>query len=190
MARRTESSEGAVAEDFSPPSREEFEKARQETLATLLERRHWPKGSVSRCPKCGERAFAGSDDLEYRVVRPGGILVFCHLRGARCGACTAVTLEPGDMIRVEGESAARIPSDYEAKVSKIGSGSLGTYWPKDVVRNMGLDSDKRVFIQVLSGDTALLRFAEREKEEEEAEFSAPPAAWEDSRAKPARKKQE
>lgn len=140
------------------PTREAFERAAREIAERARGFRAWPPGSVHLCPACGKRSFVGSDDLSFEVVKPGTVLVFRHLHGARCGACSTQALEAEDLVAVEAEAGVGLMGDYEAKVSNIGTGTLGTYWPKDVVRVLRLSPDKKVFIQVLDTDTALLRF--------------------------------
>lgn len=159
MKRTVEDPEFGRIEVPPPPSRDEFEKVAREALAALEKMRVWPTGSVSQCPQCGERAFVGRDDLSCEIARPGGIVIFRNLRGARCEACKAQSIEPVDLVRVEHDTGVGTLSDYEARVSSIGSGTLGTYWPKDVVRNLALEPGKRVYIQILDRETALVKFA-------------------------------
>lgn len=159
MKRTVEDSEFGRIEVPPPPSRDEFEKVARKALAALEKRRVWPAGSVSRCPQCGKRAFVGRDDLSCEIARPGGIVIFKNLRGAKCEACKAQSLEPADLVRVEQDMGVGTLSDYEARVSSIGSGTLGTYWPKDVVRNLALEPGKKVYIQILDRETALVKFA-------------------------------
>lgn len=150
----------------SPPSKAEFEEVRRQVQETLRTRRLWPTGSVTRCPQCGEKAFLGRDDLSVSLPRPGGVLIFHHLRGAKCQACSAQSLEPADMVAVEDVAGVGTVADYEAKVTKIGSGTMGTYWPKDVVRVLHLSQGKRAFIQVLDRDTVLIRFKNPAREDQ------------------------
>lgn len=158
MARRIRDPDFGSIELPEPPTREEFEK----NAGLLRERgprgRLWPSGSVGPCPNCGRRGFVGRDNLEMSLPKPGGAVIFRGLRGARCDGCGAQVLEADDLIRVEAEAVTAIASDYEAKVSRIGSGTLGTYWPRDVVRSMGLTPATKAFIQVLDRRTALVRF--------------------------------
>jgi hypothetical protein len=141
-----------------PPTRAEFEKAGREALAAVLGRRQWPTGSVGPCPSCKRKTFIGRDDLEHRVVRPGGVIIFRHLRGAKCQSCGAQSLEMEDMIDVEDESGAGVVGDYKARVCIIGSGSWGTYWPRDVVRNLDLERKTHAFIKILDADTVVVNF--------------------------------
>lgn len=158
MPRKIRDPDFGTIELPDPPSREEFEK----NARLLRERgprgRLWPSGSVGPCSSCGRRSFVGRDNLEMSLPKPGGAVIFRGLRGAHCDGCGAQVLEADDLIRVEAEAVTAIVSDYEAKVSRIGSGTLGTYWPRDVVRSMGLTPATKAFIQVLDRRTALVRF--------------------------------
>ena len=158
MARKRMDPEFGEIVAPQPPHKADFERDARNLLEVLSCVRHWPRGSVSRCPSCSRESFVGRDDLEVTIGKTGGVIIFRHLQGARCDACGSQVLEPGDLVRVESEAAAGVVSDYEAKVSRIGSGTLGTYWPKDVVRNLDLAPDKKAFIQVLDHETALIRF--------------------------------
>ena len=148
---------GEIELPASPASRE-AEETERKAIAAMVSRRHWPKGSLEKCTECGKMTFEGREDLEYRIPRPGAVLVFRHLRGAKCATCGAQAIEPEDLIEVEAEAGVGIVGDYKAKVCNIGSGTLGTYWPQDVVRNLRLSPAKLAFIQVVDEDTVLITF--------------------------------
>lgn len=86
------------------------------------------------------------------------MLVYRHLHGARCARCSFQVLEASDQFAIEQEAGTTFHPDYEAKVSRIGSGTLGTYWPKDVERVMHLAPHDKAFIHVVAHDTAVVRF--------------------------------
>lgn len=65
---------------------------------------------------------------------------------------------------MEDEVGVGFHPDYRAKVSRIGKGTVGTYWPKDVERLLGLRPDQRIYIEILGPDTALLRLWPPEQE--------------------------
>ena len=48
--------------------------------------------------------------------------------------------------------------DYEAKVSRLGSDSVGTYWPKDVTRNLGLRPHDIARIHIIARNVAVVTF--------------------------------
>lgn len=120
--------------------------------------RVWPEGGVFECPRCGKETFEGRSDLTYRATRGRHVVSFRRLHGASCTDCGAKTLEPYEQIEVEDEAGVGVHPDYEASVSRIGSGSLGTYWPKDVERVLGLHPDKTAFIEIIDRDAVLVRF--------------------------------
>lgn len=140
---------------------------RAEQARDALGDRLWPEGEVFECPSCGEEAFEGRSDLVYRDTRGSHVVSFRHLHGASCRSCGAKTLEPYEQIEVEDEVGLGFHPDYEASVSRIGSGSLGTYWPKDVERVLGLHPDKRAFIEILDRDAVLVRFEDEGEGEDE-----------------------
>lgn len=137
----------------------EWEAQRGEVEAAMAEGRTWPEGSTSKCPNCKEEAFEARSDLTHQIVQGRHVVSFRHLHGARCSSCGAQALEPYELIGIEDEAGIGVTADYEAKVSRIGSGTLGTYWPKDVERVLGLRPHKRAFIEVVDRDTVLVRFA-------------------------------
>lgn len=126
--------------------------------------RLWPEGSTWPCPRCGEEAFEGRSDLVLHVARGAHVLSFRRLHGARCAACGAEALEPYEQVAVDDEAGVGVRADYEAKVSRIGSGTLGTYWPKDVQRVLGLVPHRKVYIEVVDRDAVLVRFGEVEED--------------------------
>lgn len=86
--------------------------------------------------------FEGRDDITYRITHGNHVISFRHLHEASCSTCGAKTLEPYEQIDVEEEAGVGVHPDYEAKVSRIGSGSLGTHWPNDVQRVLNLEPHK------------------------------------------------
>lgn len=74
-------------------------------------------------------------------------------------------MEPYEQIAVEDEADIGLHPDYEASVSRIGSGTLGTYWPKEVERVLNLSPDKRAFIEIIDRDAVLVRVEDENEEE-------------------------
>lgn len=120
-------------------------------------KRPWRPGRIYACPRCGARRFRGRDDLQVEVPRGDKILVFLRVRGGRCDACDAQYLDGAGQMDLEDALEAAFHADYEAKVSRIGHGTVGTYWPKELARVLGLRPDRRLFVEVLGRDAALLR---------------------------------
>lgn len=143
-----------------PPPREVLERTARETERRLRSRDHRfvEEGKVRGCLHCGARALRGRSDLTHREVKDGLVYEFHNLHGAKCGKCGAQFLENYEIMAIEDVVFPNFAPDYAAKVSNIGSGTVGTYWPKDVVRVMGLTPHTPASIQVLDRDTALIRF--------------------------------
>lgn len=145
---------------FQRPAAATWAAMQKQTKAKLAKaNRAWPMGSKSACPRCAKKTFVGRDDLAVDLPGPNGqILLFRHLQGARCTACDYQVLEAPDQLSVEELAGTTFTSDYEGKVSRIGSGTLGTYWPKDVERVLGLRPQDKAFIRIIGPDAALVRF--------------------------------
>lgn len=150
-----------IAVPPAPPyniSAEEEAKIRAGIRANL-KKRYWKAGQTYRCPQCGHRTLKGSDDLQFEVPRGAHVvIVYRRLRGASCSHCAAKFMETADLVEIEPELMESWRPDYEARVTTIGRDSLGTYWPQDVVRNLGLQKGSRAFIEILGRDTALVHF--------------------------------
>lgn len=157
--RETHDPDFGTLEIPPPPKREDGERLLREQQAAFAKRRRlWPDGALAECPSCERRTFVGRNDLSHEVARPGGVIIYRHLQGARCSHCGAQSLEPWELMQIEAEAGIGQVADYEAKVSNIGSGTVGTYWPKDVVRVMDLSPETRAYIQIIDRETALIRF--------------------------------
>lgn len=148
-------------EDGHPaPTPEQWAKATVKVKADLAKpgKRLWPDGSKGTCPKCRAKALEGRSNLSLELPSRGHVVIFRHLQGARCTKCAYTILEPVDQYAVEEEVGVSFHSDYEAKVSRIGSGTLGTYWPKDVTRAMHLQPHDVAHIHIISPDVAVVKF--------------------------------
>lgn len=150
--------------ELPPLTRKELERSLEETRRVLRGRRHWKEGQTYKCPSCGRRALVGRGDLSHEERRGNTILVFRRLKGVRCGHCSAQFLEASEILDIEDEAGVGFQADYQAKVTRIGKGTLGTYWPKDVERLLRLRPDLRLYIEVLSPDAALIRLRPPEPE--------------------------
>src|SRR5688572_10690595 len=102
-----------------PPRRADAERLLKEQREAFATRRLRPEGSVSACPSCERRAFVGRSDLSHEVARPGGVVIYRYVHGAKCSHCGAQALEPAEQIHIENEVGIGQVADYEAKVSNI-----------------------------------------------------------------------
>lgn len=135
----------------------------RDTIRQALKGRLWPEGETFTCPECHEPSFQGRSDLTHRVTRGPQVISIRHLHGAHCTNCEATTLKAYEQIQIEDEIGIGFHPDYEAKVSRIGSGTLGTYWPKDVQRVLNLEPHKKAYIEIIDQDAVLIRFKDVEE---------------------------
>ena len=147
-----------------PPTREDVADV-ERRLGRLMDesKRLWPDGVVSRCPVCKKKKLVGRSDLVVSVPKVGRVDRFMRLRGGRCENCSAQVLEPWEQAIIERAEALAPHGDYEVKVSNIGRGTVGTYWPKDVTRVLGLDSDTKGVVKILDDHTMVVVFDKPKK---------------------------
>lgn len=149
---------GSIEIEDQKPTPKHVREASEAALQKIRSRRAWKPGRAYRCPDCGQPTFLAADDVSMEFAHKGKVYVFAHLHGARCSACGAQTVEAYEQIRMDEEIGVGHRADYEAKVSRIGSGSLGTYWPRDVERLLRLNPDKKAFIEIVGPHAVLVRF--------------------------------
>jgi YgiT-type zinc finger domain-containing protein len=137
--------------------------------ARIRKRRFWKLGEVHECPRCGKDTFVGADRITRMFTKGGKTFVFLNMRGAECTECGAHVLEAHEQITVEDHIGAEYTPNYGAKVTRIGSGSLGTYWPKDVERLLGLQPNTRAFIEVVGPNAVFVRFQRPPKDRNESQ---------------------
>ncbi|MEK6975240.1 MAG: hypothetical protein AABY18_02745 [Candidatus Thermoplasmatota archaeon] len=119
--------------------------------------RAFAPGTVRKCPSCSKKALASRDDLLREVVVGAMAFVHHNLHGARCTHCHREFLEAYEEVAMEEGGPERLLTDYQAKVTSVSGKNLGTYWPKDVVRVMGLHSQDSLRVQVLDADTMIIQ---------------------------------
>jgi hypothetical protein len=149
--------EPSVRAPHALPTPAQVQAGKDALLRRMRGQRLWPAGKTFKCPGCGNRTLKGSDDVHVEVVRDNMVHAFRHMHGAMCSSCPVIVLEPYDAIGVEDQVGMPFVSDYEAKVTNIGTGTVGTYWPKDVQRIMGLRKGRRMQVQLVDQDTMLIR---------------------------------
>lgn len=118
--------------------------------------RRWAAGQNYRCPSCKMKKLVGRDDLSHEFARGSTLVVYRNLKGALCGNCGARFLESGEIMALEDEGERSWRADFETKVTTIGRESLGTYWPRDVVRNTRMKKDTVIRIEVIDPKTLVL----------------------------------
>ena len=135
----------------------EQEAALRREVRGAIAKRQWKSGQAYVCPSCGQRSLVGTDRLNLQVHREGMLVVYPALRGAQCGKCHAKFVEPSEMALLEqGPLGPQWMPQFDLKVSSIGRGTLGTYWTKEIERNLHLRKDTRLRAQLLNPKQVLI----------------------------------
>ena len=144
--------------DWTPEEIARREAEGDRVIQALKRKRLYPSGTVSTCLRCRRKTMNGRDDMVYRLVRPGAVLVFANIRGGECTHCGFQAPENADQFMIDEVGGDWEPPNFEARLAAYGKGALGTYWPKDVVRNMGVRAGMRALVQILDRRTLIVRF--------------------------------
>ncbi|MBI2078780.1 MAG: hypothetical protein HYT80_10500 [Euryarchaeota archaeon] len=147
---------GVIELPEAPASPEYWNKMRKRIRERLMRTRLWKEGSRHPCPECGARTFIGSDEVTQEFRRGQRIIVMRNLAGARCASCGFQMLEPREHLHIDDELEILTAVDHDVGVSRVGRGTLGTYWPKGLQRELRLRPGTRLRVQVLSPSSALL----------------------------------
>ena len=147
---------GVITLPEAPKSPQYWNKMRQRIRERLTRARLWEEGSRHPCPECGARSFTGSNELTQEFRRGRRIIVMRNLTGARCASCGFQMLEPREHLTIDDELEILTGAHHDVGVSRVGRGTLGTYWPKGLERELRLRAGTRLRVQVLSPSSALL----------------------------------
>lgn len=123
-----------------------------------------PDSYPRRCDNCGENAVAFSEDLEWREIRGGLLLVLRRLSGEICNNCDETWFDAQSYALIEEARGGKVRADYEASVSRVGGKSLGIYFPKDLQRVMGLEAGQKAYLTPVAEDIILVEIRRPDKE--------------------------
>lgn len=144
--------------DLEPTSQAEWDEANRAVTSALNEARHWPLGRTRDCPRCLKHTITGRDDLRYQAIDEAAhVHTFYNLPGGHCSACGLDMLEPAALLDVERTTYVGFRPVFSGKVSNIGRDTLGTYWSRDVERNLGLHAGDRLDVELVGRDSMLVR---------------------------------
>lgn len=115
-----------------------------------------PKGVGDiECPECGGTMHP-SDELTFDVTLPEGRLIIPNLSGRICDQCGDQYFDAESSDIIDRHTARKISGGHEAKVTIVGGGRLGIYFPKDVLREMDIKSKQKVIIKPISRKKAII----------------------------------
>lgn len=109
------------------------------------------------CPVCGG-TMRPSEELTFDVHLPNGYIVIPNLSGHKCEECGDKYFDPDSSSIIGRYTDERVSGGHEAKVTTVGGGKLGIYFPKDVLREMDIESKKKVVLKPISRKKAILEF--------------------------------
>ncbi len=128
----------------------------EKTAIEIAKRRAGKKESPMKgvkdieCPSCGTASMSYADDLMFEVVLAGERIVISNLIGLKCSKCGEVAFDANSTKIIEHYTAGKPVGGYECKVSTVGGGKIGMYFPKDVLRVMKVSKSDRAILTPLS----------------------------------------
>ena len=133
-------------------SPEMMEKTAVEIAKRRSDKKQSPMKGVkdNNCPICGNSTMSYADDLTFDVTLTGERIVIPNLTGLKCSKCGEVAFDANSTKFIEKYTADRPAGGYELKVSTVGGGKLGMYFPKDVLRAMKISKNDRAILTPLS----------------------------------------
>jgi YgiT-type zinc finger domain-containing protein len=128
----------------------------EKTAIEIAKRRAGKKESPMKgikdieCPSCGTAGMSYSDDLTFEVILAGERIVIPNLTGLKCSKCGEVAFDANSTKIIEKYTACKPAGGYELKVSTVGGGKIGMYFPKDVLRVMKISKSDKAILTPLS----------------------------------------
>ena len=120
-------------------------------------------GHVIKCPDCGKKTFAWSDQLSESLATPGRLVIIKGLTGHRCSSCGARALDMASALDVEKAAMAETPADYEVAVTRQRD-RRAVFFPKDILRRTIAGEAKTAFITPIDDVSLLVRLVRTKAE--------------------------
>ena len=128
----------------------------EKTAIEIAKRRAGKKESPMKgvkdieCPSCGNSTMSYAGDLTFDVTLTGERIVIPNLTGLKCSKCGEVAFDANSTKIIEKYTADKPVGGYEFKVSTVGGGKIGMYFPKDVLRVMKISRSDKAILTPLS----------------------------------------
>ncbi len=103
-----------------------------------------------KCSACGNNTMNYAEDLTFEVVLAGERIVIPNLTGLKCSKCGEVSFDANSTEIIEKYTAGRACGGYELKISTVGGGKIGMYFPKDILRVMKINKSEKAILTPLS----------------------------------------
>lgn len=137
----------ATEEDVQKVMAELEEQPREESTSGEM-------GDVG-CPECGGTMHP-SHDLTFDVNLEKGRVIIPNLSGHKCERCGDQYFDDRSSDIIDRYTAEEALGGHEIKITTVGGGKLGIYFPKDVLRDMDITSERSVILKPISRKKALL----------------------------------
>src|SRR5574341_2651455 len=92
-----------------------------------------------KCSLCGNYTMSYAEGLTFEVVLAGERIVIPNLTGLDCSKCGEISFDANSTKIIEKYTASRAGGGYELKISSVGGGKIGMYFPKDILRVMKIN---------------------------------------------------
>lgn len=113
------------------------------------------------CPVCENGVLALADALTVDWAQNGERIVVGNLTGLRCSNCSREFLDAeGARVVSRYVDRSRPRGGYTAKISSLGGGKLGVYFPQDLLRNIDLSQSDHVQLYPVSRRKIVIEAAE------------------------------
>lgn len=147
------------------PSIPEIGPEREEQVRNRLEKSK-PKTPLRlveglTCPVCETGVLVLAHSLTVDWAQSGERIVVGNLTGFRCSSCGREFLDAeGARVVSRYIDRSRPRGWYTAKISSLGGGKLGVYFPRDLLRNIDLSQSDHVQIYPVSRRKIVIEGAE------------------------------
>jgi YgiT-type zinc finger domain-containing protein len=128
----------------------------EKTAIEIAKRRAGKKESSMKgvkdieCPSCGNNTMSYADDLIFDVTLTGERIVIPNLKGLKCIRCSEEAFDAKSTKIIENYTSGKPIGGYECKVSTVGGGKIGMYFPKDVLRVMKISKNNKAVLTPVS----------------------------------------
>ena len=155
---------GLIELPVDPPMSPETTNRLRERIRRQYQKQQRYRPGVKRfCIDCRTETVEFATNLNATMKQGRNLAMFRNLRGGRCSTCGGEYLETSELIRIEDEAEMLVGPSESARVTSIGRGTLGTYWPKPVERGLKLHAGDRLQVKMLGPSTALLEVLRPQK---------------------------
>ncbi len=149
---KTKKEKTEIPENIPIITQEMMDKTAIEIAKRRTDRKESPMTSVKeiKCPSCGNNTMSYSDDLTFEVVLADERIIIPNLTSLKCSKCGEVAFDASSTKIIKKYTTGKPTEGYELKISTVGGGKIGMYFPKDVLRVMKISKSEKAILTPLS----------------------------------------